>query len=60
MLLKYYCSNTQVEMDYELSKEDENEIYDPDYYCGCACCHLTTQCQLFLLRPLKVLEDKTA
>jgi len=57
MLMKYYFSNVNEKIDYELSKEDEEEIYNPDYYCGCNCCYLTTQWQLFLLRPLKVLDE---
>jgi hypothetical protein len=57
MLIKYYFSNVNEKIDYELSKEDEEEIYNPDFYCGCSCCYLTTQWQLFLLRPLKVLDE---
>ena len=55
--MKYYFSNINEKIDYELSEEDIKNIYDPDFYCGCNCCHITTQCQLFLIRPLKVLKD---
>lgn len=53
MLAKYYFANSGNKIDYVLSEEDIKEIYDPDFYCGCACCHLTTQLQLFACRPLR-------
>lgn len=55
MLCKYYFSYSQLKIDYELSEEDKKELYDPDFYCGCACCYLCEQCGLFISRPLKVL-----
>ncbi len=53
MLAKYYFANSGNKINYVLSEEDIKEIYDPDFYCGCACCHLTTQLQLFACRPLR-------
>lgn len=58
MLAKYYLSKDGYNIDYALSEEDKQQIYDPDHYCGCGCCHLTTQFQLFLLRPLRKHKDR--
>lgn len=55
LLAKYWFANQKV--DYVLSEEDIRQIYDPDFYCGCACCHLTTQTQLFFLRPMKLVTS---